>query len=193
MIKMKNVPLSLSFRCLNSSFYPFVGPIPWLYHTLQRFLLLNILSLLLSSILPADTDLGKNFHLQTFYGTLSNHHFYSLRSKRFRAVSEQRTRNESQRSPENGASKWVWQSFHFSRAAKPENPVPRPFSAPKPNGHVFYASYDFYPDLGSDTSSVWNFCARFSDVISWGNQWWRHEMLTFTQSNEKRLLRFRET
>ena len=84
MIKMKNVPLSLSFRCLNSSFYPFVGPIPWLYHTLQRFLLLNILSLLLSSILPADTDLGKNFHLQTFYGTLSNHHFYSLRSKRFR-------------------------------------------------------------------------------------------------------------
>ena len=29
------------------------------------------------------------------------------------------------------------------------------------------------PDLGSDTSSVWNFCARFSDVISWGNQWWR--------------------
>ena len=93
----------------------------------------------------------------------------------------------------NGASKWVWHSFHFSRAAKPENPVPRPFSAPKPNGHVFYASYDFYPDLGSDTSSVWNFCARFSDVISWGNQWWRHEMLTFTQSNEKRLLRFRET
>ena len=29
-----------------------------------------------------------------------------------------------------------------------------------------------YPDLGSDTSSVWNFCARSSDVISWGNQWW---------------------
>ena len=28
------------------------------------------------------------------------------------------------------------------------------------------------PDLGSDASSVWNFCARFSDVISWGNQWW---------------------
>ena len=33
-----------------------------------------------------------------------------------------------------------------------------------------------YPDLGSDTSSVWNFCARFSDVISRENQWWRHEM-----------------
>ena len=32
------------------------------------------------------------------------------------------------------------------------------------------------PDLGSDASSVWNFCARFSDVISQGNQWWRREM-----------------
>ena len=26
-----------------------------------------------------------------------------------------------------------------------------------------------YPDLGSDTSSVWNFCARFWDVILWRN------------------------
>ena len=34
-----------------------------------------------------------------------------------------------------------------------------------------------YIDQGSNTSSVWNFCARFSDVISAGNQWWRHEML----------------
>ena len=33
-----------------------------------------------------------------------------------------------------------------------------------------------YPDLGSNTSSVWNFCARFSDVISRGNQYWRREM-----------------
>ena len=33
-----------------------------------------------------------------------------------------------------------------------------------------------YPELGSDTSSVWNFCACFSDVILWGNQWWHHEM-----------------
>ena len=29
-----------------------------------------------------------------------------------------------------------------------------------------------YPDLGSDASSVWNFCTRFSNVISRGNQWW---------------------
>ena len=34
----------------------------------------------------------------------------------------------------------------------------------------------YYPDLGSDASSVWNFWARFSDVISWGNRWWRPEM-----------------
>ena len=33
------------------------------------------------------------------------------------------------------------------------------------------------PDQGSETSSVWNFCTRFSDVISRGNQWWRREML----------------
>ena len=33
-----------------------------------------------------------------------------------------------------------------------------------------------YPDLGSDASSVWNFCARFSDVISRGNQWWRRKV-----------------
>ena len=28
----------------------------------------------------------------------------------------------------------------------------------------------YYPDLGSDASSVWNFCARFSGVILRGNQ-----------------------
>ena len=34
------------------------------------------------------------------------------------------------------------------------------------------------PDLSSDASSVWNFCAPFSDVISRENQWWRHEMFS---------------
>ena len=34
-----------------------------------------------------------------------------------------------------------------------------------------------YPDLGWNASSVWNFCTRFSDVISWANQRWRREML----------------
>ena len=33
-----------------------------------------------------------------------------------------------------------------------------------------------YPDLGSDASSVWNFCARFSDVIWRGYQWQRRQM-----------------
>ena len=32
------------------------------------------------------------------------------------------------------------------------------------------------PDLGSDASSVWNFSARFSDVIWRGNLWWGRQM-----------------
>ena len=39
-----------------------------------------------------------------------------------------------------------------------------------------------YPDLDSDTSSVWHFCVRFSDVIWQGNQWWRREMSAFSQA-----------
>lgn len=33
-----------------------------------------------------------------------------------------------------------------------------------------------YPDLGSDTSSAWNFYARSSDVVFLGNKWWRDKM-----------------
>ena len=33
-----------------------------------------------------------------------------------------------------------------------------------------------YSDICNDMSSVWNFCARFSDVISQGNQWWSLQM-----------------
>ena len=55
----------------------------------------------------------------------------SLRSKPFRAVSEQRTRNESQRLRENGA---FFDSRSISCAVKAENPVPRSFFAPKLNG-----------------------------------------------------------
>ena len=47
----------------------------------------------------------------------------SLRKKRFRAVSEKRTRNESQRP-------------RISRAAKTENLVPQSFFAPKLNGNI---------------------------------------------------------
>ena len=42
-------------------------------------------------------------------------------------------------------------------------------------GKFASANQKHYPDLGSDTS-VWNFFARLSDVISLGNQWWRREM-----------------
>ena len=35
----------------------------------------------------------------------------------------------------------------------------------------FSTNEKYYSDLGCDTSSVWNFCARFLDVISRGNQW----------------------
>ena len=33
-----------------------------------------------------------------------------------------------------------------------------------------------YPDLGSETSSVWNLCVCSSDVISQENRWLRREM-----------------
>ena len=34
-----------------------------------------------------------------------------------------------------------------------------------------------YPHLNGDTLPVWNFCARFSEVILRGNQWLHCEML----------------
>ena len=39
------------------------------------------------------------------------------------------------------------------------------------------------PYLGSDASSVWNFCARFSDVIWRGNQWQRHGAVVYVGSS----------
>ena len=33
-----------------------------------------------------------------------------------------------------------------------------------------------YLELGSEMSSVWNFCDRSSDLIIEGNLWWHHEM-----------------
>ena len=40
----------------------------------------------------------------------------------------------------------------------------------------FLANQALYPDLGSATSSVWNFCTCFSHVISWESQWWCRKM-----------------
>ena len=45
-----------------------------------------------------------------------------------------------------------------------------------PRGKCASTNQKHYPDLGSDTSSVWNFCARLSDVISRGNHWWRRKI-----------------
>ena len=40
-----------------------------------------------------------------------------------------------------------------------------------PRGKFDSTNQKHYPDLSSDSSSVWNLCARFSDVIWRGNQW----------------------
>ena len=44
------------------------------------------------------------------------------------------------------------------------------------NGRKSILMTRHYPDLGSDTSSVRNFCAHFSDVILRRNQWWHYKM-----------------
>ena len=41
--------------------------------------------------------------------------------------------------------------------------------------HPIRSTTQNYTDLDSDASSVWNFCARSSDVISRGNQWLRRK------------------
>ena len=45
----------------------------------------------------------------------------------------------------------------------------------------YSANQKHNPDLDSVPPSVWNFCSRFSDVISRENQWWRLEMSAFSQ------------
>ena len=45
-----------------------------------------------------------------------------------------------------------------------------------PRGKFASTNQKLYLYLGSEASSVWNFCARFSDVNSRENQWWRREM-----------------
>ena len=37
---------------------------------------------------------------------------------------------------------------------------------------TWHNQLEVLPDLGSDTSSVWNFCSLSSDIVSRGNQWW---------------------
>ena len=42
----------------------------------------------------------------------------------------------------------------------------------------------YYPDMGSDTSSVRNFCSRSTDVILRGNQWWRHDLFPLATTEQ---------
>ena len=44
-------------------------------------------------------------------------------------------------------------------------------------GNLLPFNQKHYPDLGSDASSIWNFCAPFSDIILPGNEWWHREVL----------------
>ena len=48
---------------------------------------------------------------------------------------------------------------------------PKGFWLVVPRGKFDSTNQKLYPDLGSDASSVWKFCAPFSDVIWRGNQW----------------------
>ena len=47
-------------------------------------------------------------------------------------------------------------------------------------GKFASANQKHYPDLESDTSSVWNYCARFSDVISRETRWGRERSAVFS-------------
>ena len=59
-------------------------------------------------------------------------------------------------------------SFHTDDASLPR--TGQCFSLAKANFPRGTTNQKHYPDLDSDASSVWNFCARFLDVISRGNQ-----------------------
>jgi len=66
---------------------------------------------------------------------------------------------------------------------------PDPGSASDWSCHIGFASTNqkHYPDLGSDASSVWNFCALFSDVISFSGsvaKWWLFSQAIHPRSGE---------
>ena len=51
-------------------------------------------------------------------------------------------------------------------------------------GKFASANQKHYPELGSDTTLLWNFCIHFSNLI-WhhdGNQWWYPKMLAVSQA-----------
>ena len=50
-------------------------------------------------------------------------------------------------------------------------------------GKFASTNHKLYPDLRSEASSTFNFCAPFLDVISLGNQGWRPEMSAVFQAS----------
>ena len=71
-------------------------------------------------------------------------------------------------------SKLAWgncQHFEMPQMASPRNDIWETRAEENP---VLMTCH--YPDLGSETSSVSNFCACSSDIISRGNQKYRREM-----------------
>ena len=66
------------------------------------------------------------------------------------------------------------QKFHTDDASLPRSGWC--FWLVVPHGKFASANQRHYPVLGSDMSSVWNFCIRFSDVILQGNQWRHREI-----------------
>ena len=60
------------------------------------------------------------------------------------------------------------QKFHTDDASLPR--TGKCFWLVMPRGKFAPTNQKHYPDLGSDASSVWNFCTCFLDLISQGNQ-----------------------
>ena len=66
------------------------------------------------------------------------------------------------------------QNFHSDNASLHRSGQCQPTDWLKICFNLASTNQKHYPDL----SSEWNFCSRCSDVISWGNQWWGHQMST---------------
>ena len=66
------------------------------------------------------------------------------------------------------------QKFHTNDASPPRSRWC--FWLVVPRGKFASTNQKHYPYQGTDASSVWNFWALFSDVISQKKQWWRRQM-----------------
>ena len=94
----------------------------------------------------------------------------------------------AKRQPEKTAN--IWRSYQwFPRQMTSEKQVQKfhtdDVSLPRsgycfwlvvPHGKFDWNNQKHYPDLSSDASSVWNFCACFLKVIWWGNQLYSRQM-----------------